>query len=313
MTTIPQLFPTFDGGTLAAQIEEARYALNTRKGYLNDWTLFSAWCRASARESLPASAETVRLYLVDLLRRGLKISTAERRLSALAHYHRQEHHDFSGARKEARELLEVAKRFRQEQPRQMRPLTVAQLRRIARQLRRDGSPRALRDRAVLVLGLGSALRRGSLAALELSDIEFQTKGVLVRIRREKNDQTGRGRLIGLPKGHNADTCPVRALRDWLSCRGREAGPLFTHDGTLDRITGAYVACIVKSAVDSIGLDPTLYGGHSLRAGFVTAAGESGASELVIAAQTGHRNMAVLRRYFRQTDVWRVNAAGMIGL
>lgn len=304
---------TIDGSNFAEHITEARFALNTRKGYANDWKLFCAWCCVGARETMPASVDTVRLYLIDLLRRGLKISTAERRVSAIGHYHKQAKQDFDAARKEARELLEVAKRFREEEPRQMRPLLVPDLRQITRRLRRDGSPRALRDRAVLVVGLGSALRRCNLAGLQLSDVEFQPKGVLLRIHREKNDQTGRGRVLGLPQGRHADTCPVRALRDWLGCRGRESGPLFTHTGTLRPLSGAYVAHIVKTAVESIGLDRSAYAGHSLRAGFVTAAGESGASEFVIAAQTGHRNMAVLRRYFRQTDVWRVNAAGMIGL
>lgn len=66
--------------------------------------------------------------------------------------------------------------------------------------------------------------------------------------------------------------------------------------------------IVKSAVKRIGLDERLYGAHSLRAGFVTAAAESGAGELMIASQTGHRRM-----YFRRTDLFRANAAKMIGL
>lgn len=302
-----------DASTLAVEIEQARYAENTRKGYANDWKLFSDWCRAAGRESLPASVDTVRLYLIDLLRRGRKIATAERRVSAMAHYHREGGHDFTSARKEAHDVLELAKRWRPEQPKQMAPLLVCDLRRITKRLCGDGSPRALRDRAVLVLGLGSALRRCNLAALMLADVEFQREGVVINIRREKNDQAGRGRMIGLPRGRHAESCPVRSLRAWLSVRGNAPGPLFTRPGTLEALRGPGIAQIVKAAVESIGLEPSCYAGHSLRAGFVTAAGESGASEFVIAAQTGHRNMAVLRRYFRRQDVWRANACGMIGL
>lgn len=309
MTVLETLFDHINLETL----KESQYALNTRKGYANDWHLFGAWCRAAGREPLPASAESIRLYIIDLLRRGRKISTAERRLSAIGHYHREAKEDFSAARKEARDLIELAKRYRPEQPRQMVPLLVSQLRQITRLLSCDGSPRALRDRALLVLGLGSALRRCNLASLTLADVEFQPQGVLIRIGREKNDQTGRGRVVGLPKGRHADTCPVRSLRAWLRVRGKQPGPLFTRPGTLEGMTPAYVAKIVKDAVSSIGLDPSLYAGHSLRAGFVTAAGESGASEMLIAAQTGHRNMVVLRRYFRRADVWRSNACRLIGL
>jgi site-specific recombinase XerD len=294
-------------------IRQSEFSLNTRKGYANDWKLFCSWCSAVGRESLPATAETITLHLIDLLRRGRKISTAERHVSAIAYHHRNAGHEFEAVAKEAHEILDLAKRYRPEQPRQMAPLLVNDLRKIARRLVRDGSVRALRDRAVLVVGIGSALRRCNLAALSLADVAFTPKGLEIRVRKEKNDQTGRGRLIGLPLGRHSETCPVRSLRAWLRVRGGEAGPLFTWPESLHAISGPEVGRIVKRAVEMIGLDPTLYAGHSLRAGFVTAAGESGASELVIAAQTGHRSMAVLRRYFRHQDVWRSNACGMIGL
>ena len=71
--------------------------------------------------------------------------------------------------------------------------------------------------------------------------------------------------------------------------------------------------IVQGCVERIGRDSSQYGSHSLRAGFVTEAGEHGAGELLIAAQTGHRDLATLRKYFRHTDIFRANAAAQIGL
>jgi site-specific recombinase XerD len=41
-------------------------ASNTRRAYATDWADFDAWCRDHGRESLPAAAETVSLYLTDL-------------------------------------------------------------------------------------------------------------------------------------------------------------------------------------------------------------------------------------------------------
>jgi len=46
---------------------------------------------------------------------------------------------------------------------------------------------------------------------------------------------------------------------------------------------------------------------------VTEAGEHGCSELLIAAQTGHRDMGTLRRYFRRSDLFKANACRAIGL
>jgi integrase len=74
-----------------------------------------------------------------------------------------------------------------------------------------------------------------------------------------------------------------------------------------------VAKIVKRCVELIGLDPKLYGAHSLRAGFVTEAAERGVSDTLIASHTGHRSVQSLRFYFRRRRLWSGNAAMMLGL
>jgi integrase len=74
-----------------------------------------------------------------------------------------------------------------------------------------------------------------------------------------------------------------------------------------------VAEVVKRRVALIGEDPSLYSGHSLRAGFATSAAAAGASEFAIARQTGHRSMAVLRRYIREGDLFKANAVSKLGL
>ena len=74
-----------------------------------------------------------------------------------------------------------------------------------------------------------------------------------------------------------------------------------------------VAKIVKRSVALIGLDPRLYGAHSLRAGFVTEAAEQGVSDTLIASHTGHRSVHSLRFYYRRRRLWTGNAAGMVGL
>jgi integrase len=137
----------------------------------------------------------------------------------------------------------------------------------------------------------------------------------MHVRREKQDQEGVGRWIGLPAGRHEATCPVRALRAWLEVRrGSAAGALFTHlHSPYGRLGASPIFTIVKQALRKAGIEPAGYGPHSLRAGFVTEAVEAGAGELLIAAQTGHRSMQVLRRYFRRRDLFKANACGMLGL
>jgi integrase len=69
--------------------------------------------------------------------------------------------------------------------------------------------------------------------------------------------------------------------------------------------------IVQRAVALVGLPAVHYGSHSLRAGLITEAAEEGASELQIASQSGHADMAVLRRYVRKRDPFRSNPCSLL--
>jgi integrase len=71
--------------------------------------------------------------------------------------------------------------------------------------------------------------------------------------------------------------------------------------------------VVKRAAERAGLDPTLYSGHSLRAGHATSAAAGGAPERAIMRQTGHRSLQTLRGYIRSSTIWRENAAAYLGL
>jgi integrase len=304
-----------------ARIQESHFSQNTVLTYGFGWRMFCAWCEERGRPPLPASEDTVSLYLTDLLSRS-KVSTALSRNCAIIHQHRVNKFP-SPVTKGIVELLNCAQRQRVEKPRRVRALALEDLRAISAKLltmrgtrysRFAGIPTdvALRDRAIMVVGFTSALRRSNIAALLLSDVEFTGEGMVLHINREKQDQKGNGRSIGLPYGKHPDTCPVLVLRDWLK-RGRNTGPLFprldrNYEGQAMNGDGESIARIVKKCVKLIGLNWTDYAGHSLRAGFVTAAGEANIGILQIAAHTGH-SVPMVERYFRKSDPFRNNVCG----
>ena len=74
-----------------------------------------------------------------------------------------------------------------------------------------------------------------------------------------------------------------------------------------------VAIVVKRSVEQLGYDPAAFAGHSLRAGLATSAAAAGKSERAIMNQTGHRSLATVRRYIRDGNLFRENAADKIGL
>jgi integrase len=171
--------------------------------------------------------------------------------------------------------------------------------------------RDVRDRAILLFGVASSLRRAELCALDLSDLTWRDEGIAALIRRSKTDRTGRGRYVAVPRSDaNPARCPVRAVREWLACAEIEQGPLFQSlwkDGRPrgSRLPPGEVAQAVKRAARAAGLDPALFGGHSLRAGYVTQARREGLSWETIMEQTGHKKIETVKRYARDpADAFR---------
>lgn len=297
------------------ELIEALRAPNTHRGYRYDWAAFCGWCERINLPSLPASPETLALYVTSRLAAGRKVSTVTRNAAAINAMHRADGKPLP-LDESVYDVLRGARRSRTEPVRRVNPVTVEDLRDVCRVLTSEDTPIAIRNRAMLLIGFAGALRTATLAALTLADVEFEDRGAILRICREKNDQEGRGRLIGLPHGRHPETCPVRALREWITRRGGFAGPLFTrfnHQSLKTPMQPERFGELVQSCLSRIGRDARKFGGHSLRAGFATEAGEMGAGELLIAATTGHRDMGTLRAYFRRQDVFRRNACGLLDL
>jgi integrase len=179
------------------------------------------------------------------------------------------------------------------------------------------SPSGIRDRALLLVGFAGAFRRSELVALNVEDIAEVEAGLIITIRRSKTDQDGQGRKVAIPFGSLLETCPVRSLRAWLRLASIEAGAIFRsidrHGHMHDRMTDHSVALIVKRLVMAAGLDPAKFSGHSLRAGLVTSAASAGVSEASIMRKTGHRSVAMVRRYVTDVNLFRDDAAARVGL
>lgn len=312
----------FDGGVDMARLRRRRDELisipgaaRTVDAYAEDWADFTAWCQEAGRRALPASADTLELYLVGRAE-AYSLNTLRRRVTGIAAYHLRAG-ERAPASEGARKLLrEMARERKGGDERRKRAIAPEELRRMVLACGRTREAR--RDRAVLLLGFASGLRRSELSALDLADVRFVRQGVEVHLRASKTDQEGDGRVLGVWRGRRAETCPVRALRLWVETRGRWAGPLFVRcdreTGRLGRrrLSGHSIGALVKSHAAEAGLDPAEVGAHSLRAGCVTAALQGGAGEIAVMKTTGHRSVETLRRYFRPRTPFGHNPlAGML--
>lgn len=299
----------------ARRYAAASRAPRTLRAYESDWADFTAWCEKRGLQSCPAAPATVALYLTELAEKK-KASTLARRLVSIAQAHKAAGHPSPTADETVRLVHAGIRRSKGIAPRQARPLVVEDIRRLVDTCGEDR--RGLRDRALILLGFAGALRRSELASLEVADVTSARDGLVVTIRRSKTDPEGEGQKVGIPYGSRPATCPVRSLAAWRDAAGISEGPLFRpvdrHDNVLpSALTDRSVALILKRRAELVGLEPTDITGHSLRAGLATSAAAAGVPERVIAATTRHKSMTVLRRYIREGDLFRENAAAAVGL
>ncbi len=255
------------------------------------------------------------LYLTALAER-CKVSTLQRRISAISQAHQAAQLDPPTRSLAVRTVMAGIRRAKGTAQAGKAAAVTDTIRMMVGTL--PSSLLGLRDRALLLLGFAAALRRSELVGLDVGDVAFTRDGLVITLRRSKTDQEGQGRTIGIPPGANAVTCPVRALKGWIKAAGIEDGPLFraiTRHGHIApaRLSDKAVALVVKRTAQAAGLDPSVFAGHSLRAGLATSAAAAGVSERAIMAQTGHRSVAIARRYIREGSLFRENAAAAVGL
>ena len=347
----------------ARRFAQAARSDATLRAYRSDWADFSNWCSGRGLVSMPATPETVSLYIASRAEARpadehgrptapLKVATLRRRLAAISQAHKLAGLESPALR--SREPLHSVwagvTRALGTAPEKVAPALAADVVAMAAAcdeavqgaeaaaqaapeatVRRQASGvalRARRDKAMLLVGFAAALRRSELAAIEAGHLSYTPEGLRLLIPRSKSDQEGAGHVVGVAYGSRPGTCPVRAVRSYVGAASRAladqgrpsplSGPVFRSVdrwGRLGRraLTGRSVADVVKRHAEAAGLDPALYAGHSLRAGFATTAARAGKPDRAIQKQTRHKSAAMLAEYVREGRLFDDNASEGIGL
>ncbi|MFT4117479.1 site-specific integrase [Bradyrhizobium sp.] len=281
---------------------EAEKASNTRKGYRTDWADFTTWCTVADVQSLPAEPATVARYLAQLADRGRKSSTIQRRVSAIRSAHEAAGLEPPTNAEGVKATMRGIRRTLRSKPTRKKPTTAALLSKVLETL--PNTLAGLRDRAILLVGFGAALRRSELIALQLEEIDRRPAGILIRLASSKSDQEGKGTEIPVPNGKTLR--PVEALDAWLAAAGIAAGAVFREVDRHGRVgaralSGRSIARIVKRAIKAAGLDEAAFSGHSMRAGFITEALGRRADPMMVKKQSRHVKLDTLLIYDRRDN------------
>ena len=301
---------------LQEELRKSARSKNTRVAYAKAWRRFEGFCHARGLDLQRVGGEEVADFFVTLALqpsettgRTLSLGTLRLYRSALNRRYAEMEKDSPAATTTVRDVLAGLARLDGGGPRRVKALREDEIKAML-----DKCPEGRfgrRDAAMIALGFAGALRRSELCGLLVSDISVVgCDRMVVRIRRSKTDQSGKGQRVAVPNGGRIKA--VSHLIDWLKVAGIRDGYLFQtfrRGGTPSGrpLNHTEVPRLVKKYAARIGLDPAKYSGHSLRAGFVTSAAAHRARLDKIMEVTRHRNPATVLQYIRDADAFEDHA------
>ncbi len=283
------------------------YATNTERALRADVAIFTGWCTDKTVSYLPASPETVAVFIDDMSQAKAP-ATVRRYVSSIATFHRAAK---LTSPSEANEVKLALKRMHRAKGRAQAQAAGLTRGIIDKMLEAPVTGcRGLRNRALLAVAYDTLCRRSELVALTRADIERGPAGDgTASIRRSKTDQEGQGHIRYL----HLDT--MRMLDAWLATIPAGDGPLFrtvTKGGTAgSSMDAGDVAVVFKEMAKAAGVSPDLasrISGHSTRVGAAIDMATRGIGLPSVMQAGGWKTAEMVGRYTKRLDARQSGAA-----
>lgn len=279
---------------------EGAYADSTTRAYQVDFEHFIKYCEESNECPLPATPETICLYIKNLIQDGRSSASIRRVMARMTSIHKLNR--FPDPIKDPDVILEIRRMHRKIGPYQKQAFGVTG--EILEKLLRvtEAGNRGARDSALLLVAYDTMCRRCELVYLLIEDNRYsETDGVTkasVLIRNSKTDQLAKGRRLNLSQK------TTEAINLWLKrVRNPKKGRLFKGIYRGQKITGSLgsgqISRIYKRLAKRAGLDKELIeqiSGHSLRVGHAQDMVNSGESMPMIMSKGRWSKTDTVMRY-----------------
>ncbi len=310
---------------------------NTERAYKSDLNSYAEFCALHGFTAVPADVTTLTEYVAYLAsekptpdtgggrekKKGQQpltgphaLATIRRHLAAIRKAHQLSGHPMPATVDALNIVMEGIARTLGKRQDQALAFTVEELKQAIRSIDLETTA-GLRDRALLLVGFAGAFRRSELVDLNIEQLEFTERALLVHLAKSKTNQYGAVEDKAIFYAPNADFCPVRCLRAWLNLLGRTTGPLFVK---IPRAAPGQMAAPSDKRLSDISINKLVqkrlgpdYSAHSLRVSFVTVAVLNGQSHKAIKNQTKQKTDAMIERYTQLNNVISYNAAQALGL
>ena len=283
-------------------------SLNTIRAYKSDFKDFSNFCKKNNFKTLPADPKIVSFYITHLSSNS-KVSTLKRRLASISVIHKVKGFYIDIKHPLIIENLMGIQRKLGVFQKSKKPILINELKEIIKTIEttEKNEIKKIRNKALILIGFAGGFRRSELVNLKLDDLEFTKEGLKIFIQRSKTDQSGEGMTKAITYFKDKNFCPVTSIKNWIEIIKNKKNSLIFD------ISDKLVAVLIKKYLQKAGFDNTKYSGHSLRSGFATVAADHGADEKSIMNMTGHKSSSMVRRYIKETNLFKNNPLNKISL
>ena len=283
-------------------------SLNTVRAYKSDFDHFSNFCKKNSFKSLPADPKIVSFYITHLSSNS-KVSTLKRRLASISVIHKMKGFYIDIKHPLIIENLLGIQRKLGVFQKSKKPILINELKQIIKTIESSekNEIKKIRNKALILVGFAGGFRRSELVNIKLDDLEFTKEGLKIFIPRSKTDQSGEGMTKAIPYFKDKNFCPVVSIKSWIEVIKNKKNLLIFD------ISDKMVSLLIKKYLHKAGFDNTRYSGHSLRSGFATVAADHGADEKSIMNMTGHKSSSMVRRYIKETNLFKNNPLNKISL
>mgnify|MGYP006094015309 FL=1 len=282
---IDDIFAKFDGA----------FAKNTIRAYRSDFIQYQTWCLENGLAAIPATADTMSMY-VDYLSGNNKSATIRRRINSLGTVLRlSKNHDPT---KQPEVILAIKRMHRKigRAQQQATPLTKPLLNQLLCNC--DNSLRGIRNQVLLRLGYETMRRRSELCAFKFEDICKGANGKpAIRLNFSKTDQYGTGKILPISQ----ELFDLLAKwRSMISDEGYILRSINRHGHIGSNLHPASISTLLKALQKDLKMnsDEQPLSGHSFRVGAALDLLEKGEPLEKIMLRGGWQTDSTAMKYLR---------------
>ena len=282
---IDDIFAKFDGA----------FAKNTIRAYRSDFNQYQYWCLQNNLDPIPATAETMAMY-VDYLSKTNKSATIRRRINSIGTVLKlSKNHDPTKQPEVILALKRMHRKIGRAQE-QATPLNKTLLNQLLNNC--DNSTMGIRNQVLLRLGYETMRRRSELCAFKFQDIDCAPNGKpIIKLNFSKTDQFGTGKVLPISKEL------LTLIEKWegIVCNeGYILRSINKHGHIGDSLNPASISIILKTLQEGLksGSNQQPLSGHSFRVGAALDLLEQGETLEKIMLRGGWQTDSTAMKYLR---------------